>query len=84
MLLSFHFLPTYTDFQFKYKIRLDPKNELTVIGLGAKMILALNLKANETEFQRYILDFIPVQEQYSYVLDWFINISGRMVMIPGY
>jgi outer membrane receptor for ferrienterochelin and colicin len=65
--LKLPFLPTYTDFQMKYKIRLDPKNELTIIGLGAKDDFSLNLKANETEFQRYILDYIPVQEQYSYV-----------------
>ncbi len=65
--LELPFLPTYTDFQLKYKIRLDPKNELTVIGLGAKDDFRLNLEANDTEYQRFILDYIPVQEQYSYV-----------------
>jgi len=65
--LKLPFLPTYTDFQLKYKIRFNPKNELTVIGLGAKDDFELNLEANETEFQRYVLDYIPVQEQYSYV-----------------
>ena len=65
--LKLPFLPTYTDFQLKYKIRLDPKNELTILGLGAKDDFKLNLKANETEIQRYILDYLPVQEQYSYV-----------------
>jgi hypothetical protein len=65
--LKLPFLPTYTDFQFKYKVRIDDKNELTLLGLGAKDDFILNLKANETDFQRYILDFIPVQEQYSYV-----------------
>ncbi len=65
--LGLPFLPNYTDFQFKYRVRLDDKNELTVIGLGAKDDFKLNLKANETEYQRYILDYIPVQEQYSYV-----------------
>lgn len=65
--LKLPFLPTYTDFQLKYKIRLDDKNELTFLGLGAKDDFKLNLKANETDFQRYILDYIPVQEQYSYV-----------------
>jgi hypothetical protein len=64
--LRLPFLPNYTDFQFKYRVKLDEKNELTVIGLGAKDDFRLNLKANETEFQRYILDYIPVQEQYSY------------------
>jgi hypothetical protein len=65
--LDLPFLPAYTDFQLKYKVRLDPKNELSVIGLGAKDDFELNTKANETDFQRYILDYIPVQEQYSYV-----------------
>ncbi len=65
--LKLPFLPTYTDFQVKYKIRLDKKNELTFLGLGAKDDFSLNLKANDTEFQRYILDYIPVQKQYSYV-----------------
>jgi len=65
--LQLPFLPTYNDFQLKYKVRLDPKNELTVIGLGALDDFSLNLEANDTEFQRYILDFIPVQKQYSYV-----------------
>ncbi len=64
--LELPFLPTYTDFQLKYKVKLDPKNELTVIGLGAKDDFSLNLDADETEFQRYILDYVPVQEQYSY------------------
>lgn len=65
--LELPFLPAYTDFQLKYKVKLDPKNEITVIGLGAKDDFELNLKANETDFQKYILDYIPVQEQYSYV-----------------
>jgi CarboxypepD_reg-like domain/TonB-dependent Receptor Plug Domain len=65
--LKLPFLPTYTDFQLKYKVRLNSKNELTIIGLGAKDDFKLNLKANDTEYQRYILDFIPVQVQYSYV-----------------
>lgn len=65
--LQLPFLPTYTDFQLKYKVRLNPKNEITVLGLGAKDDFSLNLEADETEYQRYILDYIPVQEQYSYV-----------------
>jgi hypothetical protein len=65
--LKLPFLPNYTDFQMKYKIRLNDKNELTILGLGAKDDFSLNLKANDTEFQRYILDYIPVQTQYSYV-----------------
>jgi len=66
--LGLPFLPTYTDFQFKYKVSFDQKNELTVLGLGAKDDFELNLDANETEYQRYILGYIPSQEQYSYTV----------------
>jgi len=66
--LGLPFLPTYTDFQFKYKVNFDQKNELTVLGLGAKDDFKLNLDANETEYQRYILGYIPTQEQYSYTV----------------
>lgn len=66
--LGLPFLPGYTDFQLKEKIRFDEKNELTILGLGAIDDFSLNTEANETDFQRYILDYIPVQEQYSYVL----------------
>jgi outer membrane receptor for ferrienterochelin and colicin len=62
------FLPTYTDFQFKYKVKFDQKNELTVLGIGADDDFRLNLDANETEYQRYILGYIPTQEQYSYTV----------------
>ncbi len=75
--LELPFFPNYTDLQFKYRVRLDEKNELTFIGLGAKDDFELNLKANETDYQRYLLDNIPVQEQYSYttgiVYKHFIN-----------
>ncbi len=65
--LKLPFLPTYTDFQFKYKWRISDKIELTLLGIGAKDDFKLNLKADQTEFQKYILDYIPVQTQYSYV-----------------
>jgi hypothetical protein len=36
------FLPTYNDFQVKYKYQIDPKNELSIIGLGAIDNMTLN------------------------------------------
>jgi hypothetical protein len=62
------FLPTYNDFQFKVKSRIDAKNEITFIGLGAIDQFALNLNANETEQQKYILGYLPVTEQWNYAL----------------
>ncbi len=60
------FLPAYNDFQFKHKTKISDKGELTVLGIGALDDFELNRKANDTDYQRYILDYIPVQEQYSY------------------
>lgn len=60
------FLPTYNDFQFKHKTRFGNSGELTVLGIGALDDFELNRDANDTEYQRYILDYIPVQKQYSY------------------
>ena len=60
------FLPIYNDFQAKVKIRLDKKNELTFIGLGAYDQFELNLDANETEEQLSILDRLPETPQWSY------------------
>jgi len=64
--LDLPFLPTYNDFQFKHKTKIGDRGELTVLGIGALDDFELNEKANDTEFQRYILDNIPVQKQYSY------------------
>lgn len=62
------FLPTYNDFQFKTDTRLSDKAELTVIGIGALDQFRLNLDANETEEQRFILDYLPVNEQWNYTM----------------
>ncbi|MDT8393568.1 MAG: TonB-dependent receptor [Bacteroidales bacterium] len=65
--LKLPFLPTYNDFQLKNRIIFDPKNTLTFIGIGAIDQFKLNtgLK-NPTEDQQYILDQVPVNNQWSY------------------
>lgn len=60
------FLPTYNDFQAKVKYKIDNKNELTFIGLGAIDQFELNLDANETEEQQFLLDQLPVSPQWNY------------------
>lgn len=64
------FLPTYNDFQVKYKYQIDPKNELTIIGLGAidNMKLNTDLQEDGTESQRYLLDYLPVYQQWNYTI----------------
>lgn len=63
------FLPTFDDYQLKWKTRFDSKNELTIISIGALDQFSLNtgLK-NPTEAQEYILTSLPVNEQWSYAI----------------
>ncbi len=62
------FLPTYNDFQFKIKTKINQKAELSFIGLGALDQSKLNTSANETEQQRYILGYLPENDQWNYTL----------------
>ncbi|MCX6267884.1 MAG: TonB-dependent receptor [Bacteroidetes bacterium] len=66
--LKLPFLPTYNDYQIKYKIDLDKKNQLSVISIGALDKNKLNTGiANPDAFQEYILQALPVNDQWSYV-----------------
>ena len=64
--LELPFLPTYNDFQAKVKYKIDEKNELTFIGLGAIDQFALNEEANDTEEQQFLLNQLPVAPQWNY------------------
>lgn len=65
--LELPFLPTFNDFQFKSRTRLDDKNELTLIGLGAIDRFKLNTGIeNPDPQQEYILSYVPVNEQWTY------------------
>jgi hypothetical protein len=66
--LGLPFLPIYNDFQFKYKIKPDNKNEFTFIGLGAFDNFKLNLDANETDEQKYLLGTLPSNQQWNYTI----------------
>ena len=64
------FLPTYNDFQLKYKYKIDKNNELTFIGIGAIDDLVLNtgLQTTGTEEQKYLLSYLPVYKQWNYTV----------------
>ncbi|MCT4624725.1 MAG: TonB-dependent receptor [Schleiferiaceae bacterium] len=64
--LELPFLPTYNDFQFKVKYNIDEKNQLTFLGLGAIDNFKLNLDANETEEQQYLLNNLVDNDQWNY------------------
>ena len=64
--LGLPFLPTYNDAQVKLKYKIDQKNEIYFIGLGALDQFSLNLEANETEEQQFLLNNLPVTPQWNY------------------
>ncbi len=66
--LGLPFLPAYQDYQFKVKHKINPKNELTLIGLGAIDRFKLNLSANDTEASQYLVDNLPVNSQDNYAI----------------
>jgi outer membrane receptor for ferrienterochelin and colicin len=63
------FLPTFNDYQMKVKSRINEKNELTLISVGAldNNRLDLDIK-NPDEFQRYLLANLPEQDQWNYAI----------------
>ena len=66
--LELPFLPTFNDFQIKVKRRIGTKHEIEFLGLGTYDRSKLNLKANETESQRYLLNILPEQKQVFYTM----------------
>lgn len=66
--LKLPFLPTYYDYQMKWKVKFDAKNELTILSLGALDRFKLNLKDDDTELQRYQLNILPVNNQWNYTI----------------
>jgi len=66
--LGLPFLPTFTDFQFKTKTRINARNEISLIGVGAIDRFKLNTEADLTEENNYILQYLPVNNQWNYTL----------------
>lgn len=67
------FLPVYNDLQFKYKHKIDDKNQITVLGIGAIDDFELNFDApanaetpEDREEAEYILNILPVSTQWNY------------------
>ena len=69
-LIGLPFLPTYNDFQAKYKLKIDQKNELTILGIGAidDLVLNTDLEESGTESQKYLLSYLPVYKQWNYTV----------------
>ncbi len=67
-LIGLPFLPTYDDWQLKYRWKINDRNELTVIGLGALDQFSLNLDDKLNDDQKRIVELLPVNEQWNYTL----------------
>lgn len=68
-MIGLPFLPTFTDAQFKIKHTFNPKNELTILGLGAIDDMKLNTGMEDmSEENQYILSYLPVVKQKTYTL----------------
>ena len=65
-LLELPFLPIYNDLQFRFNWNINDNNQFTFIGLGAIDNFELNTDADDTEQQRYILNNLPINEQWNY------------------
>jgi hypothetical protein len=73
--LKLPILPTYNDFQYKINYKINQKNKLTFIGLGAIDVFRLNGKVNENitdsstiEKNNFILGNLPIQNQWNYTM----------------
>lgn len=67
-ILALPFLPTYNDYQYRHKFRIGQRHEINVVSLGALDQFSLNLKADSTDFQKYVLGYLPVQNQWNYTI----------------
>jgi hypothetical protein len=66
--LQLPFLPKYNDYQLKVRSRLNERNELTLVSIGSYDNNNLNLDADQTEEQRFILGYLPESFQWSYAI----------------
>jgi hypothetical protein len=75
--LKLPILPTYNDFQYKVNYKINDKNKISFIGLGAIDQFQLNQKVNESiaksdsntiEFNNYIINNLPIQNQWNYTV----------------
>ncbi len=73
--LKLPFLPTYNDFQYKQTYKIDDKNIITIIGLGAIDDFELNKDVNDgitdqddIDRNNYLLGALPVSTQWNYAI----------------
>ncbi|MFZ9612755.1 MAG: TonB-dependent receptor [Crocinitomicaceae bacterium] len=75
MALKLPILPSYNDSQFKINYKINEKNKITVIGLGALDNFSLNTGVNASitdtaarEYNNFIINNLPIQNQWNYTM----------------
>ena len=66
--LGLPFLPRYDDLLLKTRWKINAKNEITFLGLGAYDVVTLNKKDSTTDFQKYVLGYLPENNQWNYTI----------------
>lgn len=77
-LLDLPFLPTYNDFQLKYNYRFSDRRSLSVIALASidNMELNTDLSGSSNESRRYLLNYLPVYDQWHYTIGAVYKVLG--------
>ena len=60
-------LPLFGDYNFKWKLRSNQRNDFSIISVGGLGNISLKKEQNYSEFDRYYLSVLPQSESYSYV-----------------
>lgn len=67
--LKLPFLPTYNDYQLKYKVNLKNKDQISLISIGVLDNSKLNTGIKDPDAaQTYILGYLPEYNQWSYTI----------------
>ncbi len=71
--LGLPFLPNFIDYQAKVKVKLNEKDDISFLMVGAVDFFRLNLKVNDNitdsvqlKSNKYILGYLPVYKQWNY------------------
>lgn len=76
--LQLPFLPTFTDYQVKWRTKINQKNEIKIISIGALDQFSLNTSIPDPDDQQeYILSYLPVNNQWSYAIGGVYKHYGR-------
>jgi hypothetical protein len=65
-LLNFAFSPVYNDATLKVRVKINPRNTITLLGIGAIDDFKLNTEVGNNEIQRYLLENLPFSDQSNY------------------